>query len=161
MKNISMHFVFICQGVGRRSSRQAKNRIVDQVMTITASSDDSRSNGDEFQNGEGNNCLPEDGESCTGKIIYRNKDKDFRFLDSTSSSSNNHRRIVNEDQEYTGDFDNDEEDEDDWKPKKKKRKNPTMNINKRKKKKDDIIVISQPITELDFHNCIIPLDKLW
>jgi hypothetical protein len=62
-------FVFICQGVGRRSSRQAKNRIVDQVMTITASSDDSRSNGDEFQNGEGNNCLPEDGESCTGKII--------------------------------------------------------------------------------------------
>jgi len=117
-------------------------------MTITASSDDSRSNGDDYQNGEGLNSIPEDGGSCT---------------DSTSSSSNNHRRIINEDQEYTGDFDNDndDEDEDDWKPKKKKRKNPTINVNKKKKKKDDIIVISQPITELDFHNCIIPLDKLW
>ena len=38
-------------------------------MTITASSDDSRSNGDEYQNGEGNNYLPEDGESCTGKTM--------------------------------------------------------------------------------------------
>ncbi len=85
----------------------------------------------------------------------------FCFLDSTSSSSNNHRRIVAEDQEYTGDFDNEEEDEDDWKPKKKKRKNPPINIKKNKKKKEDIIVIPQPITDLDFHNCIIPLDKLW
>ncbi|CAF1039021.1 unnamed protein product [Adineta steineri] len=134
-----------CLGVGRRSSRQAKHRIVDQVMTITASSDESRSNGDENQHVEGNNCIAEDGESCT---------------DSTSNSSNNHRRIVNEDQEYTGDFDNEDEDEDDWKPKKKKRKNPTININKKKKKKENIIVISEPISELDFHNCIIPLDKL-
>ncbi|CAF1013642.1 unnamed protein product [Rotaria sordida] len=139
-----------CLGVGRRSSRQAKNRIVDQVMTITALSDDSRSNGDEFQNIYSHNIIPEDAGSCT---------------DSTSSSSNNHRRMINEDQEYTGDFDNDDEDEDDWKPKKKKRRNATVNTNngnknKRRKKKDDIIAISQPIAELDFHNCIIPLDKL-
>ncbi|CAF3525229.1 unnamed protein product [Rotaria socialis] len=140
-----------CLGVGRRSSRQAKHRIVDQVMTITALSDESRSNGDEFQHVEVNNILPEDGGSCT---------------DSTSSSSiNHHRRIINEDQEYRDDFDNDDEDEDDWKPKKKKRRNPTMNTNigkknRKRKKKDDIIVITQPIDELDFHNCIIPLDKL-
>ena len=133
-------------------------------MTITASSDDSRSNGDEFQNGEGIHSIPEDGESCTGKISFtRTKSKDKVYiLDSTSSSSNNHRRIVNEDQEYTGDFDNDEEDEDDWKPKKKKRKPAAINTNKqKKKKKEDIIIIPQPIAELDFHNCIIPLDKLW
>jgi len=37
-------------------------------MTITASSDDSRSNGDEYQNGEGNHSIPEDGGSCTGRI---------------------------------------------------------------------------------------------
>ncbi len=146
-KHFQILFFFrISSGVGRRSSRQAKNRIVDQVMTITASSDDSRSNGEEFPNGEGINSLPEDGGSCT---------------DSTSSSSNNHRRIIIEDQEYTGDFDNDDEDEDDWKPKKKKRKTPIINLNKKKKKKDEILVLSQPMTELDFHNCIIPLDKLW
>ncbi|UJR07634.1 hypothetical protein I4U23_011921 [Adineta vaga] len=114
-------------------------------MTITASSDDSRSNGDEYSNGEGIHYLPEDGGSCT---------------DSTSSSSNNHRRIVIEDQEYRGDFDNDDEDEDDWRPKKKKRRNPPINSNKKKKKKEDLIIISEPISELDFDNCIIPLDKL-
>ena len=41
----------------RRSSRRAKNRIVDQVLTITDSSDDSRSNGDDVQNGENNSVL--------------------------------------------------------------------------------------------------------
>jgi hypothetical protein len=45
-------------------------------MTITALSDDSRSNGDEFPNSEGMNSIPKDAGSCT---------------DSTSSSSNNHR----------------------------------------------------------------------
>jgi hypothetical protein len=141
------YFSRISSGVGRRSSRQAKHRIVDQVMTITAVSDDSRSNGDEFPNNETiNSIIPEDAGSCT---------------DSTSSSSNNHRRIVIDDQEYTEDFDNDDEDEDDWKPKKKKRKNLTINLNKKKKKKEEIIDLSQPINELDFDNCIIPLDKLW
>ena len=116
-------------------------------MTISALSDDSRSNGDECGgNGEGINSIVEDAGSCT---------------DSTSSSSNNHRRIVIEDQEYTEDFDHEDEDEDDWKPKKKKRKNPTINLNKKKKKKEEVLSLSQPISELDFHNCIIPLDKLW
>lgn len=55
--------------MGRRSSRQAKNRIVDQVTTITALSDDSHSNGDEIQQVEISNIIPEDGGSCTGKII--------------------------------------------------------------------------------------------
>ena len=116
-------------------------------MTITAVSDDSRSNGEEFPHTEAiNSIIPEDAGSCT---------------DSTSSSSNNHRRIVIEDQEYTQDFDNEEEDEDDWKPKKKKRKPQTMNLNKKKKKKEELIGLSQSINELDFDNCIIPLDKLW
>ena len=35
-------------------------------MTISGLSDDSRSNGDEFQNSEGINFIPEDGGSCTG-----------------------------------------------------------------------------------------------
>jgi hypothetical protein len=44
-------------------------------MTITASSDDSRSIGDEFQNGEGHNSIPEDGGSCTGKILLYKKEE--------------------------------------------------------------------------------------
>lgn len=85
--------------------------------------------------------------------------------DSTSSSSINHRRIINNDQEYRGDLDNEDEDEDDWKPKKRKRRNAPNSTNngnkcKKRKKKDDLIVLSQPSTELDFHSCIIPLDKL-
>lgn len=59
-------FVSRWTGVGRRSSRQAKSRIVDQVQTIAASSDDSRSNGDDLYNGDHHSALPEDGGSCTG-----------------------------------------------------------------------------------------------
>lgn len=80
-------------------------------------------------------------------------------LDSTSSSS--HRRLNAEDQDYTGDFDADE-DEDDWKPRKKKRRPTNVNLNTRKKKINNKDLLShQPLNELDFHNCIIPLDKLW
>ena len=100
-------------------------------MTITGSSDDSRSNGDEYLH-----LLADELGSCT-------------------DLNQSHRRIdVDEDREYVNEFEYDDEDEDDWKPKKKKRKSQTMNTNKRtKKKKDDI-------SELDFDNCIIPLDKL-
>lgn len=132
----------IFSGVGRRSSRQAKHRIVDQVMTITGSSDDSRSNGDEYLHSDHVHLLADDIGSCT--------------------DSNSNRRMILDDQEYIDEFEHiDDEDEDDWKPKKKKRKSQTMNANKRKKKKDEIIQLSQPISELDFDNCIIPLDKLW
>ena len=64
---INATIFLLSEGVGRRSSRQAKHRIVGQVMTITASSDDSRSNGDEFHNGDANASIPDDGESCTGE----------------------------------------------------------------------------------------------
>lgn len=70
-EKLSLKNDFPCcpSGVGRRSSRQAKNRIVDQVLTIAASSDESRSNGDECLNCDNNSSIPEDGGSCTGKLI--------------------------------------------------------------------------------------------
>jgi len=156
-----------CLGVGRRSSRQAKHRIVDHmIMTAaTGSSDDSRSNGDDFNNVEPTTSLLEDASSCT--------DSTSSSMTLLNSNSKDHRRVIEEDQEYKGDFDEEEEDDDDWKPKKKKRRSTTGNANgtnnktKRKKKKDLLVVVSpasggsQVIGDLDFHNCIIPLDKLW
>lgn len=52
--------------MGRRSSRQAKNRIIDQVLTISGTSDDSRSTGDDYLNGEIQSNVAEDGGSWTG-----------------------------------------------------------------------------------------------
>ena len=148
--------------MGRRSSRQAKHRIIDQVLSITALSDDSRSNGEEYTNGE-TLPLPEDGESWTGDEREQSRPRSLYSLRLDSTSSSSHRRLNAEDQDYTGDFDADE-DEDDWKPRKKKRRPTNVNLNTRKKKinnnnKDPLS--QQPLNELDFHNCIIPLDKLW
>jgi hypothetical protein len=75
------------------------------------------------------------------------------LLDSTSSSSKINLRLSNEDEEY---IDNDEED--DWKPKKKRRRVATKN--KKKINKDLLVVVSPSTSQLDFPNCIIPLNKL-
>ena len=79
---INLTIFLLREGVGRRSSRQAKHRIVGQVMTITASSDDSRSNGDEFHNGDAHASIPDDGESCTGEgsLVQRAKPVNARVF---------------------------------------------------------------------------------
>ena len=81
-------------------------------------------------------------------------------LDSTSSSmtlTKTHFRLSNDDEEYVDDFDND--DEDDWKPKKKKRRISTKK-NKAKKQKNLVVVVSPSPSQINFPNCIIPLNKL-
>lgn len=68
-------------------------------------------------------------------------------------------RLSNDDEEYVDDFDND--DEDDWKPKKKKRRiATTTKKNKTNKKKNLVVVVSPTNSQIDFPNCLIPLNKL-
>lgn len=60
----------MCVGAGRQSSRRAKRRIVDQIMIITAA-DKNGLNGHSCDKDAENNCISEDGSSCTGKTLKK------------------------------------------------------------------------------------------
>lgn len=132
---------------------------------IIATSDENHSDGQHFAKDIETNSVSEDGSSCTGRVLLfiRNDENCCLFLDSTSSSmtlpssSKAHLRLSNIDEDYVDEFDNDEED--DWKPK-KKRQRTAAKKNKINKKKNLVVVVSPSATEVEFPNCIIPLNKL-